>query len=78
MFTVNLDNSKVVVLQKGRFLAAREKWVSGGIQLDVVNSYTYLGLCFSTRHSFAAAMEDAAIRAKKSARYFKRTEEDWL
>ena len=64
--TVSLEKSKVVVFQKGGFLAAREKWVLGGIQLEVVNSYKYLGLFLSTRHSFAAAVEDAAIGAKKS------------
>ena len=32
----------------------------------MVNKYKYLGLTFSTGHSFAAAMEDTSIRAKKS------------
>ena len=63
--TVNLDKSKVIVFRKGGFLAAKEKWFLGGAVLEVVNKYKYLGLTFSTGHSFAA-MEDTSIRAKKS------------
>ena len=64
--TVNLDKSKVIVFRKCGFLAAKEKWFLGGAVLEVVNKYKYLGLTFSTGHSFAAAMEDTSIRAKKS------------
>ena len=64
--TVNLEESIVIVFRKGGLLAAREKWVFGESQLEIVNSYKYLGLSFSTRHRFAAAVEDTAVRAKKS------------
>ena len=64
--TVNLDKSKVIVFRKGGFLAAKEKLFLGGAVLEVVNKYKYLGLTFSTGHSFAAAMEDTSIRAKKN------------
>ena len=64
--TVNLDKSKVVVFRKGGFLGAREKWIFNGNKLEVVNAYKYLGLTFSTRLSFSAAVEDMAVRAKKS------------
>ena len=37
-FTVILEKSKVIVLRKGGILAAREKWVFGENQLEVVNS----------------------------------------
>ena len=63
---MNLDKSKVIVFRKGDFFAAKEKWFLGGTVLEVVNTYKYLGLTFSTGHSFAAAMEDSSIRAKKS------------
>ena len=63
--TVNLDKSKVVVFRKGGFLGAREKWIFNGNKLEVVNAYKYLGLTFSTRLSFSAAVEDMAVRAKK-------------
>ena len=64
--SVNLDKSKVIVFRIGGFLAAKEKWFLGGAVLEVVNKYKYLGLNFSTGHSFDAAMEDTSIRAKKS------------
>lgn len=63
---VNLDKSKIIVFRKGGFLSAREKWIFDGNQLEVVNSYKYLGLTFSTRHSYGVAIEDAATRAKRS------------
>ena len=46
-------------------MAAKEKWFLGGAVLEVVNKYKYLGLTFSTGHSFVAAMVDTSIRAKK-------------
>ena len=71
--TVNMDKSKVVVFRKGGFLASRERWYFNGNILEVVNSYKYLGLTFSTRHSFSASMEDVATRAKKSTTEILRT-----
>ena len=59
--TVNLDKSKVIVFRKGGFLAAKEKWFLGGAVVEVVNNYKYLGLTFSTGHSFTAAMEDTSV-----------------
>ena len=63
--TINIDKSKVVVFRKGGFLGRRERWVFGGGLLEVVNSYKFLGLLFSTRLSFVAAGEEAATKAKK-------------
>ena len=63
--TVNLDKSKVMVFRKGGYLAAKERWFWGDQKLEVVNTYRCLGIIFSTGHSFTAAMEDIAIRAKK-------------
>ena len=39
--------------------------IFNGNKLEVVNSYKYLGLTFSTRLSFFTAVEDMAVRAKK-------------
>ena len=65
--TVNLDIyiSKVMVFRKGGYLAAKERWFWSDQKLEVVNTYKYLGLIFSAGHSFTAAVEDIAIRAKK-------------
>jgi hypothetical protein len=63
--TINLDKSKIIVFRKGGFLGRRERWFFGGSQLEVVNSFKFLGLTFSTRLGFTAALEDAATKAKK-------------
>ena len=63
--TVNLEKSKVVVFRKGGYLAGREKWWFGPDLLEVVNTYKYLGLTFSTRLSFRTALEEAAVKGKK-------------
>ena len=52
-----------MVFRKGGYLAAKERWFWGDQKLEVVNTYKYLGLIFSTGHSFIAAMEDIATRA---------------
>ena len=71
---VNLDKSKVMVFRKGGYLAAKERWFWDDQKLEVVNTYKYLGLIFfSTAHSFTAAMEDIAIRAKKGSTEILRT-----
>ena len=63
--TVNLNKSKVMVFRKGGYLAAKERWFMVDQNLEVVNTYKYLGLIFFLLDSFTAAMEDIAIRAKK-------------
>jgi len=43
----------------------RERWVHDDCMMKVVNSYKYLGICFSTRLSFYHACQDLVSRAKK-------------
>ena len=64
--TVNLEKSKIIVFRKGGFLRSTEKWFLGGKQLEIVNSYKYLGLTFSTRHSFTLAMDEIKLRGKRA------------
>ena len=47
-------------------MGARDKWIFNGNKLEVVNSYKYFGLTFSTRLSFSAPVEDMAVRATKT------------
>ena len=49
---VNLNKTKIIVFRKGGFLGKNEKWFYSGKQVEVVNSYTYLGVNFSTKMSF--------------------------
>lgn len=47
-----LDKSNIVIFRKGGHIASREKWLYGGIKLEVVNQYKYLGLIFSSGLTF--------------------------
>ena len=48
---VNMNKSNIVVFRKGGYLGARERWVYDDCMMKVVNSYRYLGICFSTKLS---------------------------
>ena len=62
--TVNLSKTKIIVFRKGGFLAAKEVWRYGDEEIEVVNSYKYLGLYFTTRLSLTQAVGDLAAKAK--------------
>eukprot|EP00916_Digyalum_oweni_P000500 GHVL01000935.1.p1 GENE.GHVL01000935.1~~GHVL01000935.1.p1 ORF type:complete len:141 (+),score=1.23 GHVL01000935.1:176-598(+) len=62
--TVNLDKTKVIVFRKGGFLAANEAWKYGNEDIEVVNSYKYLGLNFTTKLSLTQMVSDLASKAK--------------
>ena len=40
---INSGKSKIMVFRKGGFLGKCERWFLEGNELDIVNSYTYLG-----------------------------------
>ena len=63
---VNMNKSNIVVFRKGGYLGARERWICDGCMMRVVNSYKYLGICFSTRLSFYHACQDLVSRAKRA------------
>ena len=42
--TVNMSKTKIIMFRKGGFLAANEVWRYGEEEVEVVNSYKYLGL----------------------------------
>ena len=51
---------------KGGYLGIRERWVYGDCMMKAVNSYKYLGICFSTRLSFYHACQDLVSRANRA------------
>jgi hypothetical protein len=63
--SVNLDKTNIVVFRKGGFLSQTEHWTYGGEQIQVVNSYKYLGLSLSTRLSTVQAVADFIPKAKR-------------
>ena len=50
---VNLDKTKIVVFRKGGHLSRFEKWTFNNIPIEIVNSYCYLGITFSTRYELS-------------------------
>ena len=63
---VNMSKSNIIVFRKGGYLSAREIWYYGGTRVDVVNTYKYLGIHFTTKLSFKFACDDLVSRAKKA------------
>ena len=63
---VNIDKTKIIVFRKGGHLSRHEKWFYGDTPLDVVNSYSYLGINFTTRLSFVNSSSLLIAKAKKA------------
>ena len=59
-----MSKTKIIVFKKGGFLVASEVWRYGYEEIEVVNSYKYLGLYFTTKLSLARAVGDLAAKAK--------------
>ena len=62
--TVNLDKTKVMIFRKGGHIAAGGKWFYDGKEMEIVNSYKYLGFTLTTKLSNNSACEEYASKAK--------------
>ena len=49
-------SSSITVFREGGYLASREMWFYDDMKMEVVNSYKYLGIYFTTKISFALCM----------------------
>ena len=63
---VNLDKTKIIVFRKGGYLGKYEKWHLNGNKIEIVNSYSYLGLDFTTRMSFPSSTLSMVAKARKA------------
>jgi hypothetical protein len=63
--TVNTSKTKVMVFHKGR-LPSGLKFMYGDNELEIVNTFTYLGHVFSTGGSFASMQQYLVDKARKS------------
>ena len=63
---INLVKTKVVVFRNGGYLRSYERWFFGGIQLEVVAYYKYLGVVFSSRLSWYMCQKTLASQATKA------------
>lgn len=55
---VNLDKSKIVIFRKGGKRASSEKWVYKDSEIEVVNSYKYLGVKLTYNMSLKPHLEE--------------------
>lgn len=63
---VNTEKTKIIVFRKGGKLARTDKFYYGQEQLDIVSTYTYLGVVFSSSGRFGAHLKQATSKASKA------------
>ena len=64
--TVNVEKTKIVVFRKGGTLAQNDRWYFAEQEVEIVNSFTYLGVVFTSGGSFmqnAKTLSGKALRA---------------
>ena len=64
--TVNIEKTKIVVFRKGGILAHNIRFYYSGQEIEIVNSFNYLGVLFSCGGSFmqnAKFLSDKALKA---------------
>jgi len=54
-----------MVFRRGGFLGKEERWSFDDTILEVINSYKYLGLVFTTKLSTTTALDKLTVKAKK-------------
>lgn len=68
---VNMSNSSIMVFRKGGYLVSRERWFYDEVKMNVVNSYKYFGIDFTTKISLyqLCMSRSGQWRGKSSCRY---------
>ena len=64
--TLNTEKTKIVAFRKGGILPRNLKFYFNGTELEIVRSFSYLGIIFSTGGSFANAQATLAGKAQKA------------
>ena len=64
--SVNIDKTKIMVFKNGGKLKRIEKWSYDGNQIEVVNSFKYLGNVFSSNGHWSKAHDFNATQANKA------------
>jgi hypothetical protein len=63
---VNIDKSQIVIFRNGGKIKANEKWLYDGVQLKVVDHFTYLGIVFNYNNKFTMAEKKISDQGKKA------------
>ena len=66
---VNINKTKIMVFKRGGGLSKKEHWSYGGILLEIVKGFTYVGIYFTNRLSFFKMAESSTLKAKKVLNY---------
>ena len=64
--TVNIPKAKIVVFRKGGILSHHDHWFYSGHEIEIVNSFTYLGVVFSSGGSFMLNTKSLSGKALKA------------
>ena len=64
--TVNVLKTKIVVFRKGGNLCHADKWFYSGEEIEIVNSFAYLGVVFSSGGSFIPNAKTLSGKALKA------------
>jgi hypothetical protein len=64
--TVNTSKTQIIVFRTSWQLRENESWTYGGIKIDVVNSFKYLGLLLYYNGKFNVTQKQLADQGKKS------------
>ena len=62
---VNTIKTKVMGYKNGGILAKTERWTYGGVELEVVPCFTYVGLNFTRQLSSTQMASEQAVKAKR-------------
>ena len=63
---VNIDKTKIFVFRKGGILNRNEKWIYSGEEIEIVNSFNYLGIVLTSGGAFVKATNTSAGKALKA------------
>ena len=55
----------MIVFRKRRYLSRHERWTYGNVEVEVVNSYKYLGIALTAKLSTTQAVADFIPKAKR-------------
>ena len=64
--SVNINKTKIVVFRNGGILSDDEKWYYNGLQIETVNSFTYLGVVLNFNGIFSVAKKHVAEQGRKA------------
>ena len=63
---VNVDKTKIVVFRNGGVLGINEKWTYGGEEIEIVNSFNYLGMVLSSGGTYIKATNTLSGKALRA------------